>query len=123
MHDDPVHETLRDIARALQQSGVSYAVAGGMALVAHGYNRTTVDIDVLVSAEGLDAVHRALDGRGDLPPFPGSRNLRNTQTGVRVKSLVAGQFPGDGKPKPVAFPALISCGSRLTASTTCASRR
>src|SRR5262249_35110457 len=47
---------------------------------------------------------RALDGRGFLPPFEGSKNLRDTSTGVRIEFLVAGQYPGDGKPKPVAFP-------------------
>ena len=30
--------------------------------------------------------------------------LRDTESGVRVEFLVTGQFPGDGKPKPVAFP-------------------
>lgn len=38
------------------------------------------------------------------PPFAGSHSLRDTQTGVRIKFIVTGQYPGDGKPKPVAFP-------------------
>ena len=37
-------------------------------------------------------------------PSPRARHLRDTATGVRIEFLVAGQFPGDGKPKPVAFP-------------------
>jgi hypothetical protein len=49
-------------------------------------------------------VHAALEGLGYLPPFAGSKHLRDTTTGVRIEFLVAGQFPGDGKPKPVAFP-------------------
>jgi hypothetical protein len=32
------------------------------------------------------------------------RNLRDTENGVRIEFLVAGEFPGDGKAKPVAFP-------------------
>ncbi len=43
-------------------------------------------------------------GLGYLPPFAGSKNLRDAQHGVRVEFLIAGEFPGDGKPKPVAFP-------------------
>ena len=39
-----------------------------------------------------------------MPPFKGSKNLRDTEYGVRIEFLVTGQFPGDGKPKPVAFP-------------------
>jgi hypothetical protein len=104
MKTDAVHQTLREITRRLEQLGIPYAVAGGMALVAHGYDRTTVDVDILVTAEGLKVAHEHLDGRGFIPPFEGSRNLRDTQTGVRVEFLVAGRFPGDGKPKPVAFP-------------------
>jgi len=44
-------ESLRRIASKLEELKIPYAVAGGMALVAHGYERTTVDVDVLVSAE------------------------------------------------------------------------
>src|SRR5947208_15733343 len=75
-----------------------------MALVAHGYERTTVDVDLLVSAEGLQAVHQALEGLGYLPPFTGSKQLRDVETAVRIEFLVSGQYPGDGKPKPVSFP-------------------
>lgn len=42
--------------------------------------------------------------RGYLLPFEGSKNLRDTIAGVKVEFIVAGDFPGDGKPKPVAFP-------------------
>ena len=104
MRDDAVHRSLRRLTRTLAELGIAHAVVGGMALVAHGYDRTTVDVDVLVTAEGLDRIHRELTGRGYLPPFEGSRNLRDTETGVRIEFLVTGQFPGDGKPKPVAFP-------------------
>jgi hypothetical protein len=45
-----------------------------------------------------------LEGLGYVPVFPGSRNLRDAESGVRIEFLVTGEFPGDGKPKPVAFP-------------------
>lgn len=104
MKTDPVHQTLREVTGRLEELGIPYAVVGGMALVAHGYDRTTVDVDILVTDAGLAAVHKELGGRGYVPPFAGSKNLRDTKTGVRVEFLVAGRFPGDGKPKPVAFP-------------------
>jgi hypothetical protein len=75
-----------------------------MALVAHGYDRTTVDVDVLLPADALARVHSALDGLGYRPSFAGSRDLRDAETGVRIEFLLAGEFPGDGRPKPVAFP-------------------
>ncbi|MCK6484681.1 MAG: nucleotidyltransferase family protein [Phycisphaerae bacterium] len=104
MRDDPVHQTLHTIAERLQDAGIPYAIVDGMALVAHGYQRTTEDVDVLVTAEGLARIHRELEGLGYLPPFAGSRNLRDASTGVRIEFLVAGHYPGDGRSKPVAFP-------------------
>ncbi len=104
MKDDPVHRSLRDITRRLTEAGVGHAVVGGMALVAHGYDRTTVDVDILVTPDGLDTAHKSLSGLGYVPPFAGSKNLRDTKTGVRIEFVVTGRYPGDGKPKPVSFP-------------------
>lgn len=99
-----VHDALRKIAARLGQLGIPYAIAGGMALFRHGYRRFTEDVDILVTPDGLKRVHQELHGRGYVVPFDGSRNLRDADLGVRIKFLVAGQYPGDGKPKPVAFP-------------------
>jgi hypothetical protein len=104
MHDDPVHQTLHEIARRLDALHIPYAIVGGMALVAHGYARTTVDVDLLVTGDGLQTAHQALDGLGYTRLFAGSKSLRDTQTGVCVEFLVTGQYPGDGRPKPVSFP-------------------
>jgi hypothetical protein len=101
---DSVFKTLRKIAGRLESIGVPYAVAGAMALNAHGFRRLTVDVDILVTREDLKAIHDNLEGLGYVPPFAGSKNLRDAEHGVRVKFLIAGEFPGDGKPKPVAFP-------------------
>jgi len=99
-----VHQTLREIARRLEELGIPYAVAGGMAMYFHGYRRFTEDVDILVTRESVQKIHEQLEGRGYLPPFAGSKNLRNTITGVRIEFLITGDYPGDGKPKPVAFP-------------------
>jgi hypothetical protein len=102
--EDSVFKTLRKIAGRLDSIGVPYAVAGAMALNAHGFRRLTVDVDILVTREDLKAIHENLEGLGYVPPFTGSKNLRDAEHGVRVEFLIAGEFPGDGKPKPVAFP-------------------
>jgi hypothetical protein len=99
-----VHKTLTKLAAKLDEIGVPYAIAGGMALFFHGYRRFTEDVDVVVTADGLQRIHEELEGRGYLPPFANSKNLRDTETGVRIEFLIAGQYPGDGLPKPVAFP-------------------
>jgi hypothetical protein len=99
-----VHKTLRRIAQRLEELGVDYAIAGGMALFFHGYRRFTEDVDVLVTPEGLQTIHANLEGRGYVKPFEASKNLRDAETGVKIDFLVSGQYPGDGKPGPVAFP-------------------
>ncbi len=99
-----VQKALRRVTTRLDDLGVPYAVAGGLALFFHGYQRFTQDIDILVTKEGLKLLHEKLEGRGYLPPFEGSKHLRDTDSGVKVEFLTTGEFPGDGKPKPVAFP-------------------
>jgi Nucleotidyl transferase AbiEii toxin, Type IV TA system len=99
-----VQNTLKRIAKRLDELKVPYAIAGGMALYYHGYRRFTEDVDIVVDRDGLNRIHAHLDGLGYLPPFHGSKNLRDTDTGVRIEFLITGDYPGDGKPKPVVFP-------------------
>ncbi len=99
-----VHQALRKIAKRLDGLGIDYAIVGGMALVHHGYQRFTSDVDILITREDRDRLHREVEGLGYLPPFSGSKDLRDTDLGVRIEFLTTGDFPGDGKPKPVAFP-------------------
>jgi len=107
MHFDEksaVYDALRQVVARLSELHVPFAVVGGMALFQHGLRRFTEGVDLLVTREALEQVHQALDGRGYVPAFRGSKQLRDTAAGVRIEFLVLGQFPGDGKPKPVAFP-------------------
>jgi hypothetical protein len=102
--DSAVHKTLGKIAQRLTELGIPYAVAGGMALFFHGYRRFTEDVDILVTQDGLREIHEKLEGLGYIPPFTGSKQLRDAESGVRIEFLVSGEYPGDGKPKPLAFP-------------------
>jgi len=107
MHFDEkssVFRSLHKITSRLKELDIPYAVVGGMALFSHGVRRFTEDVDLLLTPKGLEDVHRELDGLGYVPPFKGSKQLRDSETGVRIEFLVTGQFPGDGKPKPIAFP-------------------
>ena len=102
--DSKPHQALRRITSKLDGLDVSYTVVGAMAMNGHGFRRTTDDVDLLVTKDGLQRVHEALDGLGYLPVFRGSKHLRDTQLGVRIEFLTTGDYPGDGKPKPIAFP-------------------
>ena len=100
-----VRTTLHSLVVRLAEESIPYAIVGGMALNLHGYRRETVDVDVLMTREGLDRFHRRLVGRGYVPAFSGARKtFRDAETGVNVEVLTAGEFPGDGKPKAVSFP-------------------
>jgi hypothetical protein len=102
--ESAVHKTLQKITQRLNELGIPYALAGGMAMFFHGYRRFTDDVDILVTPEALREIHRRLEGLGYVPPFSGSKHLRDAESGVRIEFLTAGEYPGDGNPKPVAFP-------------------
>ena len=107
MHFDEksaVHRTLRRITARLTDLNISYAVVGGMAMFAHGFRRFTEDVDLLVTPAAMEAIRERFEGLGYVRPAGTSTKLRDTDTGVRIEFLVTGGFPGDGKPKPVAFP-------------------
>ena len=99
-----VNAALFRITERLESIGVPYALVGGMALFQYGHRRFTEDVDLLINGEDLRKIHDAVEGRGYRPKFPGSKNLRDTEGGVTIEFLIAGEYPGDGKPKPVAFP-------------------
>jgi len=99
-----VFEALREITRRLEELGIAYAVVGGMALLRHGLRRFTEVVALLVRREDLRSIHEKLSGLGYLPAHRQSKHLRDTQLGVRIEFVVTGDFPGDGKAKPVAFP-------------------
>lgn len=100
-----IHETLQRLAERLDETGIPYAVIGAFALGAHGYVRMTADLDLVMSADGLRRFTETWVGRGYRPALPGAaRTFRDVETNVRIDIVEAGTYPGDGLPKPVAFP-------------------
>jgi hypothetical protein len=99
-----VQKALEKVARLLEEDGIAYALLGAMALNEHGYERVTVDVDLLLTPEGLAEFKARHLGRGYVEKFPGSRGLRDVENGVGIDVVLAGDYPGDGKPKPVRFP-------------------
>jgi hypothetical protein len=100
-----VWQTLRAVAAELDRLKIPYAIVGGIALQHFGMQRSTQDVDLLIGSESeLRRLHGRLIGRGFTRKSPQSRHLRDEVTRVRVEFLLAGEFPGDGKPKSVQFP-------------------
>lgn len=102
--NNAVHKTMRNVTRRLNDLGIPYAVVGGMAMFAHGFRRFTEDVDLLVTPESMQRIREELEGLGYVHPAGSKTKLRDTETKVRIEFLITGGFPGDGKPKPVAFP-------------------
>jgi hypothetical protein len=100
-----VFTTLQNLTRCLEEEKIPYALVGGLALAAHGFVRMTQDVDVLMTREGLETFKDKFLGRGYVLAFSGAqKTFRDTETQVRIEILITGDYPGDGKPKPVAFP-------------------
>ncbi len=101
----PIHEAMRRLSQSLGEMQIPFAIAGAMAANAHGHRRTTADIDILIRRQDLLRFKEKHAGRGWLDIVEGAKNFRDTINGVRIDTLIVGDFPGDGLPKPVSFPA------------------
>ena len=97
-----LHDAARAIARLLEQQGADYAVAGALALAVHGRPRLTDDVDILIRPDDLATFKREWLGRVDVTK--GLKAVRDVQRGVKIDFLLTGEYPGDGKPKPISFP-------------------
>ena len=104
MGTSDVHIALARVTKRLEELGIPYAVCGGMALNAHGYKRATTDVDVLVTADGLKKFKEHSLGLGWLEKFPGSRGVKDAESGVPIDFLVTGGIPGYGTEHGVTFP-------------------
>ncbi len=104
MEKSPIHEAMRRLAKTFAEMEIPFAVAGAMAANAHGHKRTTGDVDILIRREDLQRFKERYIGLGWVDKFEGSKNFRDTVSNVNIDALMVGEFPGDGRPKPVAFP-------------------
>ncbi len=90
------NETLWDVARrchaALGRAKVPYAVVGGVAVCLHGYQRNTVDLDLLVRGEDADATRAAMAQEGFTWSEP-AKEFRSPSA-VSVQFLIAGEPAG-----------------------------
>jgi hypothetical protein len=112
MGEADVQRATAKVARLLEEDEIPYAVIGAMALNEHGYRRVTVDVDLLLTPEGLEEFRKKHLGLGYVQKFPGSKGLRDTENGVTIDVVLAGEYPGDGLPKPVVFPDPASAAVR-----------
>ncbi len=110
---DKVHQTMQRVAKELDKAGISYALMGAMAVNAHGAERTTKDVDILLTPEGLSRFRDELaPGAFDqVPNRP--RRFVDRKNGVGVDVLLTGNYPGRGGPGPFAFPDPADVGQMI----------
>jgi hypothetical protein len=96
--------TVEAIIKTLNDSGVRYLVAGGLAVVAHGFVRFTADVDLVLDLEpqNLNKAIAALSGLGYRPRAPvefrefasaEARRRWADEKGLRVFSLFSPKHP------------------------------
>jgi predicted nucleotidyltransferase len=93
-----------EVASALEKASIKYVFVGGVAVIAHGYVRTTYDIDIVVAltAENIENAFVALASAGYRPKQPitgpqfADSELRESWR--RDKQMLVLQFWADEKP-------------------------
>ena len=99
-----VHHTLERLTKLLTGLNLPFVVSGALAVNHHGHLRATTDVDVLMRRDDLQTFKEKHIGLGWLNKFEGSNGFRDTVSNTPIDVLIAGDYPGDGQPKPVAFP-------------------
>ncbi len=85
-------------------AGGQYAIIGAFALNEYGHKRVTVDVGLIMRDDRLSEFKRRHLGNGYAERAAGTGKLLDTLHGVNIDVLITGRFPGDDKPKPIAFP-------------------
>ena len=99
-----VQKAVTKLVAILDAEGLPYAIIGALAMNEYGHKRVTVDVDLVMREEDLQRFKRAWLGRGYAERAAGTGKLIDTELGVHIDVLSTGRFPGDDKPKPIAFP-------------------
>ncbi len=108
-----INEALKRIVKDLDDCEIDYAVIDAVALNLHGYRRFTEDIDLLLTKGGLEQFRNELVGSGYRPVFQGARRRFRTSENIPIEIITAGEYPGDGLPKPVRFPNPIDATTEI----------
>jgi hypothetical protein len=98
------HQALYRLTAILEGEGLPYAIIGAFALNEYGHRRVTVGVDLVMRDEDLRVFKERHLGKGYAERVPGTGKLLDTEDGVHIDVRSTGRFPGDGKPKPIAFP-------------------
>ncbi len=102
--ESEAQRAVQKVVAILEAEHIPYAVIGALALNQYGHKRVTVDVDLVMREEDLQRFKQKWIGRGYAERVKGTGKLIDTELGVHIDVLSTGRFPGDDKPKPIAFP-------------------
>lgn len=109
-----VHYVLEQLVEDFERHGIDYVVIGAVALFAHGYRRFTNNIDVVLTVEGFERFVKAPQALGNYDQDVTSyRRVHSVPHGVSIRVKRSGEYPGDGKPKPVSMPAPLTDANEI----------
>src|SRR5262249_38424285 len=75
--------------------GIDHAIVGGVAVCLHGYQRNTVDVDLLIRPEDAEPMKSALEADG-FEWEPNEKEFRSP-SGVPIQCVIAGESEGPGQ--------------------------
>ena len=94
LENQSLWDTAAECHQLLDAAGISHAVMGGVAICLHGYQRNTVDLDLLVRKEDAGAIRTILT-QASFVWHAASGEFRS-RSGIPVQFLVAGDRAGSG---------------------------
>lgn len=100
----PEHKTLRRLVEKLEKANIPYAVMGAMAVNAHRHERTTKDVDILLTREGFERFRKLYVPKAYAPVPNRPRRFLDRRHQRTIDILITGNFPGSGQPGPIVFP-------------------
>lgn len=109
----PEHRTMRRLVEKLEKAKISYAIVGAMAVNAHRHERTTKDVDILLTPDGFDEFRRRFVPRAYDPVARRPRRFLDRRHGITFDILLTGHYPGTGKPGPISYPDPAEVGETI----------
>jgi hypothetical protein len=94
LENQSLWDTAAECHQLLQAADIPHAVMGGVAVCLHGYQRNTVDLDLLVRAEDAESI-RSILKHATFVWHAESGEFRS-RSGIAVQFLVAGDRAGTG---------------------------
>ena len=82
---------------------IPYSICGGVAVCLHGYQRNTVDLDLVIRPEDTETVRGLLSDAGLV--WDETHAEFHTPAGIAVQFLIAGQKAGQGSVVTIPDPA------------------